>query len=144
MQVMTQLIGLMTDAKYAKTVVVFAGYDEDMRHLINSNQGIASRIPARNWWHLPDWAPEDCCKLLVSKLREDKFHATDTTPVVSADGETALPRVLDDDVRERVLEHFRELSNIKLHPNFGNGAFFFLCAVVSRVVFALISRQPLT
>ena len=116
-QVLTQLIGLMTDAKYAKTVVVFAGYRPDMEALISTNQGIASRVPARNRWHLPDWRPEDCCALVEKQLRKDKFCATDATAVTQVDG-ADVPSVLDDDVRRAVVDGFAHLLGRK---HFGNG-----------------------
>ena len=113
-QVLTQLIGLMEDAKYAKTVVVFAGYQPDMERLINTNQGIASRVDPSNRWELEDWIGEDCCLLIEKQLRKDKFRATDATML-----DETLPGVLDVDVREAILAGFVKL---KKRSNFGNGA----------------------
>ena len=125
-QVLTQLIGLMEDAKYAKTVVVFAGYQPDMERLIDTNQGIASRVDPSNRWELEDWNGEDCCLLIEKQLRKDKFRATDATMF-----DKTLPSALDVDVREAILAGFVKL---KKRSNFGNGAsvlFVSLCFICS-------------
>ena len=63
-EAITTLVQLMTEPRYDrdKTIIILAGYSNEMAQLMRSNQGLASRF--KNRVIFPDWTPERCLTLL--------------------------------------------------------------------------------
>lgn len=103
------LVKLMEDNK--NTVVILAGYTNEMRHFLNSNPGLASRFP--DWIEFPDYNEEDLLKI-GKEIAKKKGY------------------VLSPEAENRVLELMREQKRL---PNFGNGR------VVRNCIEKSISKQ---
>jgi AAA+ superfamily predicted ATPase len=63
-----QLVGMLTLPEYVggKTVVILAGYTDEMHHMLEKNVGLKSRFTET----IPfgDWAPKRCAELVVESL----------------------------------------------------------------------------
>lgn len=103
------LVKLMEDNK--NTVVILAGYTNEMRHFLNSNPGLASRFP--DWIEFPDYNEEDLLKI-GKEIAKKKGY------------------VLSPEAENRVLELMKEQKRL---PNFGNGR------VVRNCIEKSISKQ---
>lgn len=103
------LVKLMEDNK--NTVVILAGYTNEMRHFLNSNPGLASRFP--DWIEFPDYNEEDLLKI-GKEIAKKKGY------------------VLSPEAENRVLELMREQKRL---TNFGNGR------VVRNCIEKSISKQ---
>ena len=103
------LVKLMEDNK--NTVVILAGYTNEMRNFLNSNSGLASRFP--DWIEFPDYGEEDLLKI-GKKIAKKKGYVLSTT------------------AESRVLELMKEQKKL---PNFGNGR------VVRNCIEKSISKQ---
>ena len=51
-----------------RLVVIFAGYSSRMRRFLDSNPGLARRIPRENRFTFPDYAPEQLWEILETEL----------------------------------------------------------------------------
>jgi stage V sporulation protein K len=80
-------------------IVVLAGYSNEMRKLLDSNPGLASRFPI--WYEFPNYTPSEL--LQMAKLYFDTYDYNIT-----------------EEVCERLLHLFEQAVNI---PNFGNGRY---------------------
>ena len=94
-EVIATLIKEMEDRKN-EFVVILAGYDNEMKRLINSNPGIESRIKRYLWFG--DYSVEDLRSIFISMAGEEGF-------VVSSE--------IVDDFTDRIIYE-------KKQPNFGN------------------------
>ncbi len=91
---MTTLLRLLTEPAYAndKTIVIVAGYEQDMAAMMSRNQGMLGRF--RQTLSFEDWGEQSCVSLLGSIARKNNV-------AVSQEG-TA-----------RLLEGFRELRGLR-------------------------------
>ncbi|KAJ7227185.1 P-loop containing nucleoside triphosphate hydrolase protein [Mycena pura] len=72
-----ELVGLLTQPRYqAKVVVILAGYDEEMNHLLAVNSGLSSRFPEELVF--PNMPPQQCMKLLKMELEKADVLLDDT------------------------------------------------------------------
>lgn len=73
-----QLVAMMTQKEhYQNTVVILAGYAEDMERLVTSNDGLRSRFAGR--LNFPDWDEEDCVNFIFKEIRRrDQLIADET------------------------------------------------------------------
>eukprot|EP00662_Eupelagonemidae_sp_cell21_P016815 gene16815-4969_t len=56
-----KLVSLMTEDAYRdSTVVILAGYTDDMRRMLTRNVGLAGRFESE--LQFPDWTPQDCAQ----------------------------------------------------------------------------------
>jgi len=92
------LIKAMEDHK-DELVVIFAGYTKEMKHFVNSNSGIASRIGYT--FEFKNYKDEELYKILEIKC--NKYNL-----------------IINEDVKEKVMEVFKYFSSVE---NFGNGRF---------------------
>jgi SpoVK/Ycf46/Vps4 family AAA+-type ATPase len=53
-----------------RLVVIFAGYSSRMRRFMDSNPGLARRIPRENIFTFPDYAPEELLEILEKELKD--------------------------------------------------------------------------
>jgi SpoVK/Ycf46/Vps4 family AAA+-type ATPase len=53
-----------------RLVVIFAGYSARMKRFIDSNPGLARRIPRENIFTFPDYVPEELLEILQQDLRQ--------------------------------------------------------------------------
>ncbi len=95
---LTVLLKEMEDHK-DDLIVIFAGYEQEMRDFINMNPGMASRIGFI--FHFNDYTPEELTKMFVKKMEENGFFVTDG----------AIDKVT------RAIKYYVDA------PNFGNGRF---------------------
>lgn len=89
------LVKLIEDNQ--STVVILAGYTDDMRHFLDSNPGLASRFP--DWIEFPDYNEEELLEIGRRICREKGY---------------ILSREAEEKVREL-------MARERLKPNFGNG-----------------------
>jgi Holliday junction resolvasome RuvABC ATP-dependent DNA helicase subunit len=54
----------------SRLVVIFAGYSSRMKRFMESNPGLARRIPRENIFTFPDYLPEELAKILKQELSE--------------------------------------------------------------------------
>ena len=80
-------------------LVVMAGYTNDMKFLMNSNPGLASRFPIR--FEFPDYTPEELMQ--ICQLYFDRYHYQ-----ITDDAKSALLNIL---------------MNVVSIPNYGNGRY---------------------
>ena len=92
-EAMTQLLSEMTSPEHEKsTVVIMAGYKENMHDMLDRNSGMRSRFQA--FWEFDDWSADDCKGCIVKKAMNDGF-LLDTSGAASA----------------RLVEGFRDLKS---------------------------------
>ena len=92
------LITAMEEYK-GKLVVIFAGYQDEMRLFQSANPGISSRIGFT--FHFPDYSPEELTMIFCSKMTKNGFLIE----------ELALKQI------HKIMEYFSTMDN------FGNGRF---------------------
>ena len=63
------LIPFMENAR-DRLVIIFAGYSNRMRRFMESNPGLARRIPRENIFTFPDYLPEELCEILQMELHQ--------------------------------------------------------------------------
>jgi stage V sporulation protein K len=80
-------------------LVVMAGYTNEMKFLMNSNPGLASRFPIR--FEFPDYTPEELMQ--ICQLYFDRYHYQ-----ITDDAKSALLNIL---------------MNVVSIPNYGNGRY---------------------
>ena len=69
----TQLIAMLEEDKYKRNIVVIlAGYERNMREMMQMNQGMQSRF--ENQFIFDDWSAEKCMKT-VQKMLEEQFKS---------------------------------------------------------------------
>jgi len=82
-EVQQTLLGLMTDPQHqGKTVVILAGYDEEMRQMMAANQGTANRFTER--WHFADWPPAVCADFVLEELAAQGYALPEPRAAVQA------------------------------------------------------------
>ena len=106
------LIKAMEDHK-DDLIVIFAGYEEEMKTFVQSNPGIASRIGFT--FHFKDYTADELTRIFTTKMEANGFGLT----------EQALDKV------RRVMEHYSG------RPNFGNGRF------VDRLIQNVLMKQAM-
>ena len=92
------LITAMEEYK-GKLVVIFAGYQDEMRLFQSANPGISSRIGFT--FHFPDYSPEELTMIFCSKMTKNGFLTE----------KSALKQIY------KIMEYFSTMDN------FGNGRF---------------------
>lgn len=92
------LITAMEEYK-GKLVVIFAGYQDEMRLFQSANPGISSRIGFT--FHFPDYSPEELTMIFCSKMTKNGFLIE----------KSALKQIY------KIMEYFSTMDN------FGNGRF---------------------
>lgn len=68
------LIKAMEDHK-DDLIVIFAGYEEEMKEFVQSNPGIASRIGFT--FHFEDYTPEELTEIFMQKMKANGFTVTE-------------------------------------------------------------------
>ena len=53
-------------------ICVFAGYEEDMQHLFQLNQGLVSRIP--NHFHFENYNAEELMQMMLIRIKKKEYH----------------------------------------------------------------------
>jgi hypothetical protein len=69
---------------YENTIVVLAGYKENMDSMLNSNQGLKSRF--RDAWSFPDWTVDHCVNLCTELASKDSIALEEDAQRALADG----------------------------------------------------------
>jgi SpoVK/Ycf46/Vps4 family AAA+-type ATPase len=92
------LIKAMEDHK-DDLIVIFAGYEKEMRDFVGANPGIASRIGFT--FHFEDYTPSELTEIYVSKMKANGFTVTSKA-------------------EEKIKELMEYFSHVE---NFGNGRF---------------------
>jgi SpoVK/Ycf46/Vps4 family AAA+-type ATPase len=88
-----------------RLVVIFAGYSSRMKRFMDSNPGLARRIPRENRFTFPDYEPEELWEILQNELRHRKI-------TYNPELETILRETVDDLYRARV-ENFGNAGEIR-------------------------------
>lgn len=85
-----EAINLLTLPKYKnKVVVVLAGYDQDINHLLATNPGFGSRFP--EVIEFSNLSPSHCQELLVRRLQDKKLGVDNLrSPSVAAQIQTSF------------------------------------------------------
>lgn len=104
------LIKAMEDHK-DNLIIIFAGYQNEMKGFVEANPGIASRIGFT--FHFEDYCSDELKEIFVKKMESSGFTIT----------ETATHKV------ERIMKHFCQ------ERNFGNGRF------VDRIIQKTLTRH---
>ncbi|KAJ8125955.1 hypothetical protein O1611_g7683 [Lasiodiplodia mahajangana] len=69
-----EIVTCLTEDKFKNhLVVIFAGYENHIKHLLNQNPGLASRVPTQ--LHFPPLAADTSMELLSTHLNKDTFTA---------------------------------------------------------------------
>lgn len=96
-----ELVDNITKPRFAgKLVIILAGYDNDMNHLLRVNEGLSSRFPDEI--SFPSLSPVHCLQLLEDKLKQSQI---------------AFPSMQDPTIRQKFLEPIVEMSRL---PSWGN------------------------
>lgn len=90
------LIKLMEDHKN-ELVVIVAGYENEMRHFIDSNPGLKSRFTT--YINFPDYTPDELQQIFDRIITKDKY-------------------ILTEDARKKLVKLWNESTN---YENLGNG-----------------------
>jgi hypothetical protein len=64
--------------KYSGTVVILAGYEENVHAMLNTNQGLKSRFA--KVWHFADWTAEDCAGFCLKQAAKDGIYLEPNGP----------------------------------------------------------------
>ncbi|CAK0788469.1 unnamed protein product [Prorocentrum cordatum] len=67
----TAIVGAMTSPKYDGLVIILAGYQADMMNMLDTNEGLKSRI--QHFLEFPDWKTKDCVACFKAKARDENF-----------------------------------------------------------------------
>jgi hypothetical protein len=96
-----QLVGMLTLPEYigGKTVVILAGYNDEMHSMLAHNVGLKSRFTETIAFD--DWTPARCAELVLKTLRSG-----------------AVPFELRDEGQCEVLE--RTFATLQQRPGWGN------------------------
>lgn len=69
-----ELVGLLTHETYkGRIIVILAGYDQDMKRLMQSNTGLNSRFP--EWVPFQDIHPRHCLEIVIKELKKKNVAA---------------------------------------------------------------------
>ena len=70
-EAMTTLLGMLTEDEYADggTIVILAGYEDEMDEMLSRNPGLKSRFTER--LHFEDWDAATCTDFVVQRLEKD-------------------------------------------------------------------------
>ena len=73
-EAMTKLLAMLTEPEYmgGKTVVVLAGYTDEMHRMLARNPGLKSRFPPDGFVHFPDWDAGKCYELIAQRAARTK------------------------------------------------------------------------
>lgn len=68
-----ELVGLLTHPNFkSKLIVILAGYEDDMNHLMSVNAGLSSRFPDQI--HFDDMSADDCLKVVRKELEKENVE----------------------------------------------------------------------
>ena len=72
---------LTTTEHYQKTMVIMAGYDREVRKMLEQNPGALGRF--RQVWNFPDWAEDECTGFVLSALTKsnNNFDEASLRPI---------------------------------------------------------------
>lgn len=74
-----EIVGLITQPKFkGKLIVVLAGYEKDMNHLMSVNSGLSSRFPERVTFDNMD--PGDCLSIVRKELAKKNIAIKNPSP----------------------------------------------------------------
>jgi SpoVK/Ycf46/Vps4 family AAA+-type ATPase len=79
-----------------RLVVIFAGYTARMRRFIDSNPGLARRIPRENIFSFPDYQPQELWSILQLELEARNIPCESETEAVLRETLSELYRVRDE------------------------------------------------
>lgn len=83
-EAVNELVDCVTKPKFAgKMVIILAGYDKDMNNLLRVNEGLSSRFADEVIF--PPLSPENCLRLLESKLELKKIKMPSLASTVTHD-----------------------------------------------------------
>lgn len=71
----TALVEAMTQEEHRGTVVVIAGYREDIDKMLDTNSGLKSRFT--HSLEFPDWDAEDCVSFLKQRAEQQRFQVAE-------------------------------------------------------------------
>jgi hypothetical protein len=64
----------MTDPQYNGTVIIIAGYHNELEQMLSKNIGLKSRF--NRFFDFPNWTGSDCTKFIASMAKKDNFQLT--------------------------------------------------------------------
>lgn len=71
-----ELVGLLTQETYkGKIIVILAGYDQEMKQLLEVNTGLSSRFP--EWIPFSNMSPTACVDIIVKKLNKESVQVNE-------------------------------------------------------------------
>eukprot|EP00392_Amoebophrya_sp_AT5.2_P006759 g6771.t1 len=70
-EAVTTLVAAMTNPTYAGIVMIFAGYQDEIHRMLDTNEGLKSRITRH--LRFPDWTPEDCADEIAKTAARKNF-----------------------------------------------------------------------
>ncbi|SMR53285.1 unnamed protein product [Zymoseptoria tritici ST99CH_3D1] len=95
--------GITNERFFRKLIIVLAGYDDNIDHLLRMNPGLSSRFPESIAFR--SFPPEECLNLLINNLRKKRL--LDIAAI------TSMPS----SVENEILQRFQTLASLQ---NFGN------------------------
>ena len=117
-EAMTQLLAMLTMDQYkdGKTVVILAGYKEQIDEMLNRNEGLKSRFD--DTIHFGDWTPEMCLASVVSALSRGQLE---NNGLKTGDPNEAPLFAIDADAKEVIHKGFDDLSSrVTPRPGWAN------------------------
>jgi Cdc6-like AAA superfamily ATPase len=117
-EAMTQLLAMLTMDQYkdGKTVVILAGYKEQIDEMLNRNEGLKSRFDETI--HFGDWTPEMCLASVVSALSRGQLE---NNGLKTGDPDEAPLFAIDADAKEVIYKGFDDLSSrVTPRPGWAN------------------------
>jgi len=80
----TSLVAAMTDPEFVGTVIIIAGYKQQIDAMLNTNAGLKSRFT--EFFDFPDWRKEDCLHWFKQRAETASFIMDDTAFAVLDSG----------------------------------------------------------
>ncbi len=62
----------MTDPQFKGTVIIIAGYHNELEQMLSKNIGLKSRF--HRFFDFPNWTGSDCTKFIASMAKKDNFQ----------------------------------------------------------------------
>lgn len=112
-QAMDEIVDRITKPQFAqRLIIILAGYDADINHLMSINPGLTSRFPVS--FQFNSLSAPDCITLLASLLQQRKKDMQDRSNVDFDLGVLEQPR---GDFHRDLSQHFNRLSRIASWAN---------------------------
>ena len=120
-EAINELVDLLTKPTFInKLIVILAGYDEDINHLISINPGLSSRFPEQIVFK--SMVPRDCIAVLERSLREQEIQAP-------------FLRLTDSDDYKSLVHIIKKLASL---PSWGNARDI---KTLANTIIGLVLRQ---